>query len=188
MLFTKKPTGYYVYAYIRAQDFTPYYIGKGLGRRAWKKHDGISVPNDKSKILILKENLTEDMAILYEIALIWWLGRKDIGTGILLNKTYGGDGSSGTIRTQETREKLRKANLGKKLSPEHREKLSIAAKNRPPISEKTRAKISAISSNRSAETRAKIGAWGKGRKQSAETIAKRSAAIKAYYKLKKQTQ
>lgn len=92
---------YYVYAYLRSRDSstsiagTPYYIGKGKGKRAYSKHKTIPLPKDKSLILIIKDNMSEENAFALEKAMILLFGRKDIGTGILHNKTNGGDGTSG---------------------------------------------------------------------------------------------
>jgi hypothetical protein len=100
---------YYVYAYLR-QDDTPYYIGKGKGYRARSKnHNGIGVPKDQSRIKILFEDLTEELAHKLEQELIALHGRKDLGTGILRNKTNGGDGSSGRVLSETSKNKLRKA-------------------------------------------------------------------------------
>jgi len=50
---------YYTYAYLR-EDKTPYYIGKGNGNRAYRRrYKGIKPPKDKSRIIVLKQNLTE---------------------------------------------------------------------------------------------------------------------------------
>lgn len=88
---------YYVYAYLRKSDGTPYYIGKGKGRRSISDHKHISVPKDKSKIIYFKENVSEEEALETEKQLILRYGRKDLNTGILLNRTDGGDGGTVSI-------------------------------------------------------------------------------------------
>jgi len=88
---------YYVYAYINKKTDLHYYIGKGKDDRAFKKQYPVSTPKDKSKIIFLESNLSEIGAFALERRYIRWYGRKDIKTGILLNRTDGGEGSSGII-------------------------------------------------------------------------------------------
>ena len=135
---------YYTYAYLR-EDKTPYYVGKGKGRRLYKrtKRD-IKPPKDKTRIIFLKQNLTEEEAFKHEIYMIAVFGRKDLGTGILRNKTDGGDGVSGYIFTETQRQAVIKSNKkrkGWKLTEEVKRELSERAKGRK-LTEEAKQKLS----------------------------------------------
>jgi len=133
---------YYTYAYLR-EDGSPYYIGKGKGDRAYRKGSReFDPPKDKQRILFLKKDLTEEDAFRHEIYMISVYGRKDLGTGILHNKTNGGEGRSGsTYRpTEEHKDKIREKALGRKRKPfskEWKEKLAnILRENRHLVTHK----------------------------------------------------
>jgi hypothetical protein len=145
---------FYTYVYLR-RDGTPYYIGKGTGNRCYKKGGRpCGVPSDASRIVILKNNLSEADAFKHEVYMIFLFGRKDLGTGILRNKTNGGDGSSGRICSGLTRQKISLKLSGRVISAKWRENISKGKKNP------------------SAETREKISRARKGRKLSEETKRK----------------
>ena len=200
---------YYTYAYLR-EDKTPYYIGKGKGNRAYKKHrKGIGVPKDKSRIIFLKQNLTEEEAFRHEIYMIAVFGRKDLRTGILHNLTDGGDGASGYVFSEETKRKQSEAHkgnttwLGKTHSEETKRKMSDTrkgkthseetkrkqseAKKGKTFSEESKRKMSEAQKGKSLseETRRKMSETRKGKIPSKETRRKLSEARKGQAKGKK---
>jgi hypothetical protein len=93
------PNGFYTYAYLR-EDRTPYYIGKGRGKRIHNPHyrsnqTKVKVPlPPKERRIFLKSNVSEEEAYGHEVYMIAVFGRKDLGTGILLNMSDGGKGGS----------------------------------------------------------------------------------------------
>lgn len=165
---------FYTYAYLR-EDGTPYYIGKGMGERIYKRgKNEIKPPKDKSRVIFFKRNITEEEAFKHEIYMISIFGRKDLGTGSLRNRTNGGEGSSGLLVSDETRRKISKARTGTKMTEEHKDK----------IRQRMMGNNWNVGRKLSEETKKKVGEaqkgnqYMKGRKYSEETRKKMSEAHK----------
>lgn len=186
----KNPKRFYTYAYLR-KDGTPYYIGKGQRDRAYSKnHINIFVP-PKERILFLKKNLLEEEAFKHEKYMIFVFGRKDLGTGILHNRTEGGEGTANI--SDITKEKMRVKKLGKSLSQEHREKLSKIRKGNRRWNNGVKEKLCkecpgndwVLGRLISNKVGVKYGKWNIGKKASPETRKKRSdRSIKYKYVIK----
>ena len=153
---------YYVYKWLR-KDGTPYYIGKGEGFRAYAKRP--YRPLDKSRIQIVEDKMFEDDAFKLEIELIAKYGRQDLGTGILKNKTEGGEGGSKTL---ETRAKISKSgkgrvpwNKGLSAATDKRVKRNAESKKGQVFSEEAKKNMSGYKISDEAKQRMSAGQKGK---------------------------
>lgn len=168
------PIGFYIYAFLRKRDSliatagTPYYIGKGSGKRAWTKNkkEYRRSPPESQYISILYETLTEGQAFDIEKKLIAEYGRVDLGTGILRNMSDGGEGPSGTVRSDEFKKKMSTIVTGRIRTVEHRKALSNSLKGKKQsIEAKLKNSIAHIGKIRSIEHQAKLTASLTGRPQ-----------------------
>jgi hypothetical protein len=101
-----KPCGEVFYIGIGKDLKRPY--NKTSRSKYWKK----VVDKYGYEVQILKFNLLKEEACELEKLLISWYGRKDMGEGLLINMTDGGDG---TLRkSEETRRKISEAQKGSK--------------------------------------------------------------------------
>lgn len=111
---------FYVYIY-RTLEGVPIYVGKGMKDRfrvhqRWNSNNQLFnyLRKRSSKIeegrycLVPDIIIAKDEADAFEMEelLIAMIGRVDIGTGTLFNLTEGGEGTSGTVISEETRRKM----------------------------------------------------------------------------------
>jgi hypothetical protein len=151
---TQDPRRFYVYLFLRStgsvhdKKYSPYYVGKGSGNRCYGKSGRpANRPKDISYIVTVQEGLTEEEAFSLERYCIALYGRLDIKTGILHNRTDGGEGRSGYVATEEMKKKISQTktgelnpNWGKTHSPETRRRISEGQRGRKQ-SEETKQKI-----------------------------------------------
>lgn len=184
---------FYVYA-IFDQLGEPRYIGKGYGyrlstHRTNSHNKRLQRLFDDAKgelpVVVIRDDLSEEDAFDLECRLIAVIGRKDMGRGPLFNRTDGGDGSSGSIRSraaieshrakmigrvvsEETRRRIGEAHKGRQFSPEHRQKL-----RRPfPPEHREKLRQAKLGRKQSPSHVANRFKNAKGRKRPPEVIAK----------------
>jgi hypothetical protein len=141
---------FYTYMWLR-EDGTPYYVGKGHGKRAFERANHRFCPPTDPVNILIQEWPDEMSAFEGEKLLIAIYGRKDIGTGCLRNLTEGGENPPRSVKGSRSAEFCRQVserkkgntnNLGKKFSVEHRGRIAAALRGKP-LSAERKANISA---------------------------------------------
>ena len=152
---------FYTYMWLR-ENGTPYYVGKGSGDRVFRIHRRIGrAPLERVVIYVSKD---EDDAFETEKLLIWYYGRKDLGTGCLVNLSDGGEkppSPKGRVWEEHSRKKLSEAAKRRTYSEADRASMSRSAKARirAPFTEETCRRISDA-------MKGKVRSEGSRRKQS----------------------
>ena len=201
-------TQFYVYIHIRP-DGSPFYVGKGSGRRAWKfqgrseRHTRTVAKYGAENIIVWTMNCaSESEAITQEITLIRSLREGNID---LANICDGGEGIAGMKHSDEARAKISAAGRLRTWTDERKAKFSasqigntygaghvVSEKNKKLVSDKFKGKpkseshkaaLSAVQIGKviSAETRARISIAKLGKLKSPETKDRMSAAQKARF-------
>lgn len=184
-------SNYYVYQLRLENSELPFYIGKGVGDRAFKhlmpchlkhhshkNHTILKAMRDGVRVVveIIHQNLAESESLDLETKEIARYGRVSDG-GCLTNITIGGMGTPGWTMPQEIRDKISSANKGKKRTPETRKKMSESFKGRR-LSPEHVERIKRMNTGRKAsdETKKKMSIARIGRKRP-EHAAKVRAAL-----------
>lgn len=131
----------YVYRHIRLDKNEPFYIGIGFGKnnRAYEKTKRSVfwkniISRTEYRVEFLFENVSKDFAIEKEKEFILLYGRKDLGTGTLVNLTVGGEnpptmiGDKNPMKNIENRIKVSNSRIGIKFTNDHKLKLSLSKK------------------------------------------------------------
>ena len=151
---------FYVYLHIRLDNMTPFYVGKGHGNRAYNLSRGKGTHHDNickacgCKVVIIKDNLTENQAFKLENKMIeYYVHTLSYGINIegyddydhelphLTNMTFGGEGPSGIIpwnkgkkglfhHSEEAKQRISESEKGRKRSEETKQRMSESHKGK----------------------------------------------------------
>lgn len=141
----------YIYRHIRIDKNEPFYIGIGSDKTYKRAYQSSktkrsefwhNIASKGYEVEILMDDLTWEQACEKEKEFISIYGRKDLGTGILVNLTDGGEnppiliGGINPMKSFENKQKVSKKRKGIFFSIEHKNNLSLSAKSRnviPPL-------------------------------------------------------
>lgn len=174
-------SGPYVYIYHDPEDGKPFYVGKGSRKRCFDLFNRSTYFLNKLRQMCRHGRApsitvafvsSHECAMQLEAALVEAYGRRDIGTGPLVNLTAGGIGISSP--STETREKIAASKRGKARSLETITKI-IETKRGKPLSPELLLKIRAAAARRIGTKMPrtaveKTRAWHLGRKRPAITV------------------
>jgi hypothetical protein len=171
---------FYVYVHRRNDTGEIFYVGKGCGKRAWKKSTRsewwkrIEAKHGRTVEIIYK-GLTEDEAFRLERETI-----DRIGANNLCNLNSGGMG--GVVPSEQTRKRMSAAQIGRYISPETKEKMRLASTGRK-HSDETKEKLRSINVGKTGprhteESRKAISVANKGRVRTPEQRRKVSESKK----------
>jgi hypothetical protein len=187
-----------VYQHRRKDNNKVFYVGIGKHeKRAFDKYRRSKlwkdfVKNHDYTVEITHRDIIWEEACSIEKYLISFYGRRDLGLGTLVNITDGGD--AGILNhSKEAIQKMKLAKLGKRLSKEHKNKISESGKGRV-VSNATKILLSVKKlgdqnpmykkapwnkgKSQTEDVKNKIRLTNLGKKQSIETIQKRMNTIK----------
>jgi hypothetical protein len=129
----------YIYKHIDEQGI-PFYVGIGHQSSIELKNNTYYRANDKTLrnnfwkrivsknpnyiVEIIIDQIPWNDALINEIKLIKFYGRRDLNEGTLCNLTDGGEGTLGYVVLEEAKKKMSKIHKGKKISNSHKKILS----------------------------------------------------------------
>lgn len=134
-----------VYRHRRLDTFEVFYVGisktekRAYSKKVRNKYWKNIINKTDYNVEIISKYLSYEDAKELEMFLITEYGRKDLNTGILSNMTDGGEGVTNLIVTQETKNKISNSSKGKIKTKEHIENNRLARigkKRSPEIKEK----------------------------------------------------
>ena len=198
---------FYVYQHLKADSGEIFYVGKGMGRRAYDSYHRSKywkniVAKHGLTVEFLKLNITEPESLELEIATIEKYRHQGLQ---IINMTDGGDGTTGYSHTDEHKRMMSTKQSGENnprygkegtrkgalVTPETLERLRLSHLGKKlPEEQKRKIRDSTKKARQgiktlgmtgrvhSEETKAKMRAKALGRKQTAESIAKISMTKK----------
>jgi hypothetical protein len=189
------PEKVYVYVLSRPHG-TPFYVGMGQGRRIDYHERYAALGKRGMKYAVIRKIKREGGNVSYEInfvlnraaaaveemRLIKFYGRHDLGTGCLVNMTYGGDGGPGYKHTKVSLKKMSLASKGKPKNLDHKIKIGLAHKGRTHAPEHVAKSAAAKTGIKHSDTaKERMSVSSKAAWRNPERVLELSARLKAQW-------